>query len=52
MAIWCTSLQSVEDIKQVIVNDVKLTHPDKTVQEIVFVYAMTIRFLLNNFEDE
>lgn len=50
LIIWCSSLESDEDVKKAIVSDVEITHPNKTVQDIVFVYAMTLRFLLNNYE--
>lgn len=50
LAIWSTTLESDEDVKRAIICDVELTHPNKTAQDMVFVYAMSMRFLLNNFE--
>ena len=39
-------------MKQAVISDVELTHANPVVQEMVFVYCDTIRFLLCNFNDE
>lgn len=47
MAVWASALEP-EDLKKAIVCDAEFTHPNKLVQDCVFLYASTIRDLINN----
>jgi len=51
LAIWCSELDSFDDVKKAIVNDVSLSHSNKIVQEIAFVYIATISYLISNPAD-
>jgi len=48
LAIWLCELTDHEKIKQIVVSEVEITHPNKTVQELAFVYVMAFIYLLNN----
>lgn len=52
LAAWTSTLETSEEVKQAVVSDVELSHANPVVQELVFVYCDTIRFLLCNFNDE
>lgn len=52
LAVWTSSLETSEEVKQAIISDVELSHANPIVQEMVFVYCDTIRFLLCNHNDE
>ena len=52
LAVWLSSLQSNENIKTMILNEVELSHPNKTIQELAFVYVMTIKYLMTNQGEE
>ena len=47
MAVFGSKL-SLKELRTITDADVLMTHPDKLVQEAVFVYCATIQFLLNN----
>jgi len=51
LAIWTIELESIEDVKKAIIHDVELSHSNKIVQEIAFVYCATIRFLVSHPSD-
>lgn len=48
LAVWTSSLSSVEELKTAVVADVEFTHSNKLVQLICYVYCASINFLLNN----
>ena len=52
LAAWTSTVETSEEVKQAVVSDVELTHGNPVVQEMVFVYCDTIRFLISNFNDE
>jgi len=52
LAAWASTLETGAEVKQAVISDVELSHANTVVQEMVFVYCDTIRFLLSNFNDE
>ena len=48
MAVFTSSVQKKEDAKNAILIDVKMTHPDKLVQEAILTYQLAIHYLLNH----
>ena len=48
MAVWSSSLQSDKDVFDAVRCDVEFTHPNRLVQEAVFIYVRAIKYLLNN----
>ena len=52
LAVWTSTLETSEEVKKAVISDVELTHAHPVVQELVFVYCDTIRFLLCNYNDE
>ena len=46
LAVWLSKVTNPQEIKKVVVADVSMTHPNKLVHDCVFIYCMTIRFLL------
>ena len=48
MAVFTASINKKEDAKNAILIDVKMTHPDKLVQEAITIYQFAIHYLLNN----
>lgn len=52
LAVWTSTLETSEEVKQAIVCDTELSHAHPVVQELIFVYCDTIRFLLCNYNDE
>jgi len=47
MAIF-TSQLSAENAREAIDADVKMTHPNKAAQDIIYMYCSSIHFLMNN----
>lgn len=47
MAVFGSKL-TLEELREITDHDVKMTHPDKVVQDAVFIYCATIQWLLNN----
>ena len=45
LAVWASSFD-LEDIKKAVIEDVQFTHPNQLVQEAVFIYCATIKYLL------
>ena len=52
MAVFTSSITRKEDSKNAILIDVKMTHPDKLVQESILTYEFAIHYLLNNSDDQ
>lgn len=52
LAVWASTLETSNEVKQAIISDVELSHANPVVQEIIFVFCDTIRFLLWNHNDE
>ena len=52
MAVFTSSVQKKEDAKNAILIDVKMTHPDKLVQESILTYQLAIHYLLNHQDDQ
>jgi hypothetical protein len=52
MAVFTSSITRKEDSKNAILIDVKMTHPDKLVQEAILTYQFAIHYLLNNIDDQ
>lgn len=52
LAVWTSTLETSEEVKMAVVSDVELSHANPVVQELIFVYCDTIRFLLCNYNDE
>ena len=48
MVVFTASVTDAEDIKQAIIADVKMTHPNKLVQEAIWIYSIAIHHLLKN----
>lgn len=48
MVVFTASVSNVDDIKQAIISDIKMTHPNKLVQEAIWIYSIAIQYLLNN----
>ena len=51
MAIFTANVKNEKDIRNAILADVNLTHPNKHVHEAVVQYCLAIHYLLNNPED-
>ena len=52
MAVFTSSITRKEDAKNAILIDVKMTHPDKLVQEAILTYELAIHYLLNHPDDQ
>lgn len=52
LAVWTSTLKSCKEVKLAVISDVELSHSNTVVQELVFVYCETIRFLLCNYSDK
>ena len=48
LAVFTAGVNNQSDIKKAILSEVKMTHPNKLVQEAVYIYQCTIHYLLNN----
>ena len=51
LAVWTSSLSSVEILKSVVIADVEFIHSNELVQLICYVYSASVNFLLNNPND-
>ena len=51
MAVFTANLRPALS-KQLIIADVEMTHPNKTIQDMVYTYCIAIHHLLNNPEEE
>lgn len=51
LAVWTSSLSSVEALKKAIIADVEFTHSNELVQLMCYVYCASINLLLNNPTD-
>ena len=52
LAVWTSSLETSEEVKQAVVSEVELSHAHPVVQEMIFVYCDTVRYLICNLLDE
>ena len=52
LAIMTSKLETSEEVKKAVIKDVELTHANPVVQEMIFVYCDTLRFLLCYTNDE
>ena len=52
LAVWASGLESAEDVYKAIVSDVSMTHPNRLVHSAIFLYALSIKYLLNNKDIE
>ena len=52
LAVWASSLRSLQDVKRAVVAEVELTHPDMLVQAAAFLYAASIKYLLNHPDEQ
>jgi ADP-ribosylglycohydrolase len=48
LAVWCSRLQSEEELELAVKEEVTLTHLDDTVIDAAVIYVLAIRYLLNN----
>jgi hypothetical protein len=48
MVVFTASVTDEEDVYNAIIADVKMTHPNKLVQEAIWIYTVAIHHLLNN----
>ena len=48
MAVFTSSVTNDDDIKNAILADVEMTHPNPLVKEAIWIYQCSIHYLLNN----
>lgn len=51
MAIWSSSLKTPEEIYRACKAEVEFTHPNKLVQDAIYLYSVAIQYLLLNPAD-
>jgi len=51
LAVWASSLDD-EQLKRAVVAETEITHGEKITQEATFIYCATIKYLLNNPDEE
>ena len=52
LAVWTSSLSTLEEVRTAVVNDVEFTHPNVLVHDAVFIYCKAIHYLLLNPSDK
>jgi|APSaa5957512535_1039671.scaffolds.fasta_scaffold222429_1 ADP-ribosylglycohydrolase len=52
LAVFTSKLPSPLNVKDTIIADVEMTHPNINVKNAIVIYVSTIHFLLNNHTDE
>ena len=51
MAVYSSALLDQDHVRQAVISDVKMTHPNKIVQETILLYVKAIHYLLKNPTD-
>jgi len=48
LIVWASHISSDDKFKEILVADIQLTHPSEFVQDVQFTYAVIMRYLLRN----
>ena len=51
LAVWTSSLRSIQDVKRAVVSEVELTHSSMLVHAACFLYCASLKYLLNHPDD-
>ena len=49
LVVWCSKMDD-EETKKILKADTEFVHPDAIVQECIFIYGSSLKYLLNNAE--
>ena len=51
LAVWLSEIDSQVKLKESVESEIELTHSNKAVQELCYIYAVAVQSLIKNWQD-